>query len=299
MVPHRSNMLRLASALAATGAHSTKYELAFYHHFPDSSTICFRYCGASVFEWTASVGPLSFGNTGYGVIDLEDVANSSHVIFVDVFRASSFTECGLSDGGASLISGARRAPLLTSESNTFGYAVQSSGSSGLDTNRALDEAMRPKNVGADKVNLLVWNGASGLDECVAEIRTYNKTRWVVGPIGMGAGKELSLNCGDIDWGVTTFTFECGAEIYEYSTSSAGNDANFCLGSSQQVSLVGRPGSDELFAPVVKVVGGIETCPCSRSCSWSCISGAIQRETRGICHVVLGLFLWVCFWSVPQ
>lgn len=300
MAAHCSKMRILTAILATIGTESVMYELAFYHHFPDASTICFRY-GSAIGSWTSSAGPLLFRSSTYSDFKLEPAEAAEHaeaLLYVDVFRAASGTECGEEgwiSSSPSLINGARRSPLASSSSNTFGYAFKASGSSvtpGLDTSRAADAAGKPQEVEASKFNLIFWNSASGLDGCVAEIRFSNKTRWVVGPISIGMGKEVTVGCSEFDWSIASFVFECSGRTYAYASRTDGQGALFCTGASQQVSLVGMSGSDDSLAPSVVVLSGTRQCPCYKSCTWICINEAARWSRFGVIHfVMLSSFLF--------
>lgn len=262
--------LRAASiCLLALQAQTANYELTFYHHYPDESTVCFTSSGNSTGS-NHIVGPLSYGDVHYRTVDFE-VAD----VYVDAFASTSGTECGSNQ--ASLIAGPRKARLVPSASNTFGLAVKDTGRLGLDANRAVESTGNPRAVNAGEINLMFWNGARGVDNCIAEIRENNRTWWVVGPIRKGAGKEVSVGCSTFNWATTSFVFTCNGREYEYMSGADSSGTPICMGASQQVTLIGDSDSRYSHALAVTILGGTNTCSCSKRCTSVCTS----KTTRGM------------------
>mmetsp|Transcript_34944 Transcript_34944/g.80476 ORF Transcript_34944/g.80476 Transcript_34944/m.80476 type:complete len:285 (-) Transcript_34944:275-1129(-) len=252
------------------------YDLVFYHHYPANVSICFHYGLSS--ELAFSVGPLSFKETGYASIP-EESGSSTSFVYVDASLSSE--DCS---GWSSLVGGTQRAPLLESASNIFGVTANPA-----DMMAAVLVAYRAEGssptVTVDEAILRFSNEAYGFSRCLGEI-VSGASRSMVGQLQPGSGKQVVFSCNSAEPGPVSLTFNCDGQVFTFDTDVVGLGSVVCPLSTLQVSLVGRAGVNDTFAPVVKLVSGSQ-CSCAKRCQPSCaVASSCKELVSGFVVVLL-------------
>jgi len=226
---------------------SAEYQLAFYHHYPDDSLICFKY-GGGILTLDSEIGPLKYQDVKFTKFTSE----VSGQLYVGIINASNASTCG---SGESIDGGTKKLSLLTSFSNTVGWGVGTTGQGKMEANRARDgdgwETIAQKHV-----NVILQNGAIGFSSCTVSLSVDGVSAVEFSGVRMGDGKEVTLGCVELPSSPVTAAWTCDGSSYmkELNLESAS-----CSGSTLQISLIGKK-ADSFFPPVVVLHSGTDSCP---------------------------------------